>query len=262
MTGYSSYDSFLFFIVAGVFVIAVLAIVVLAVARVLAIAISAVARVLANPFYYPYFIEQFDVSRKRSADIQDYVDRFLSDRDNRRALRAHRQRIENWKATQEKYLETCLLQKRRRRQYLETLDDGRAYRFQAVRNQTRYRQHNYVKTSYAVSVYDDELAVNWEWLSERNKRLAAIGYEATLKEYHAKNQRRLVTQKLRQQIMERDNYTCQICGKYMPDEVGLHIDHIVPVAKGGKTVPSNLQVLCSKCNGSKGAKTRRRGLIQ
>ena len=41
----------------------------------------------------------------------------------------------------------------------------------------------------------------------------------------------------------------------MPDEVGLHIDHIVPIAKGGKTVKSNLQVLCSKCNGKKSSKT-------
>ena len=51
--------------------------------------------------------------------------------------------------------------------------------------------------------------------------------------------------------MIRDNYTCQICGKYMPDGVGLHIDHIIPVSKGGKSVESKLQVLCSKCNGSK-----------
>lgn len=54
--------------------------------------------------------------------------------------------------------------------------------------------------------------------------------------------------------MERDSYTCQICGKYMPGEVGLHIDHIFPIAKGGKSIPSNLRVLCSKCNGKKGAK--------
>ena len=84
--------------------------------------------------------------------------------------------------------------------------------------------------------------------------LARIGYEATLKEYHAKNQRRLMTPALRRQIKERDNFTCQICGKHMSDGVGLHIDHIVPVAKGEKTAPSNLRVLCSKYNGSKGTK--------
>ena len=54
--------------------------------------------------------------------------------------------------------------------------------------------------------------------------------------------------------MIRDDYTCQICVKYMPDEVGLQIDHIIPVSKGGKTIPSNLQTLCSKCNGKKANK--------
>lgn len=63
-----------------------------------------------------------------------------------------------------------------------------------------------------------------------------------------------MTKELRQQIMTRDRYTCQLCGKYMPDEIGLHIDHIVSISKGGKTVSSNLQVLCSKCNGSKSNK--------
>ena len=40
----------------------------------------------------------------------------------------------------------------------------------------------------------------------------------------------------------------------VPDEVGLHIDHIIPVSKGGKTIKSNLRVLCSKCNGKKSNK--------
>ena len=78
--------------------------------------------------------------------------------------------------------------------------------------------------------------------------LRDIGFQCTLNEYHSKNQRKLMTKELRKRIMIRDNYTCQMCGKYMPDEVGLHIDHIVPVSKGGKTIESNLQVLCSKCN--------------
>lgn len=33
-----------------------------------------------------------------------------------------------------------------------------------------------------------------------------------------------------------------------------HIDHIIPVSRGGHTNPSNLQLLCPTCNLSKGAK--------
>ena len=78
-----------------------------------------------------------------------------------------------------------------------------------------------------------------------------IGFSCTLRQYQEKDQRKLMTQRLRAEIMLRDNFTCQKCGKQMLDEVGLHIDHIIPVSKGGKTVASNLQVLCSKCNGRK-----------
>ena len=53
---------------------------------------------------------------------------------------------------------------------------------------------------------------------------------------------------MREKIKQRDNYTCQLCGKQMLDNVGMHIDHIIPKSKGGKTVESNLQVLCSVCN--------------
>lgn len=85
-------------------------------------------------------------------------------------------------------------------------------------------------------------------------KLEEIGFSTTLNRYHEKNQRRLMTPELRDEIARRDNYTCQSCGKYMPDGVGLQIDHIIPVKEGGKTIPSNLQVLCSKCNGRKGTK--------
>ncbi len=187
-------------------------------------------------------------------DIADYIDRFLCDDRNWHSVKRHEHEIMQWKHDMENYLQACRLRERRTRQYRAVLDDEGAFRFETVRDQTRYKQQNYVKTSYKVSVPDSEKAVSWPWLVNRHEHLEEIGFEATLKEYYSKSQRKLMTPKLRQQIKERDNYTCQICGKYMSDEVGLHIDHIVPVAKGGKTVPSNLQVLCSKCNSSKGAK--------
>ena len=72
----------------------------------------------------------------------------------------------------------------------------------------------------------------------------------------AKEQRALMTTKLRTHIKERDNYTCCKCGNSVHAEPNLllEIDHIIPVSKGGLTQEDNLQTLCWKCNRNKGAK--------
>lgn len=72
----------------------------------------------------------------------------------------------------------------------------------------------------------------------------------------AKEQRVLMTPKLRESIKERDHYTCCNCGNSTLTEPNLllEIDHIIPVSKGGLTEESNLQTLCWKCNRSKGNK--------
>lgn len=36
---------------------------------------------------------------------------------------------------------------------------------------------------------------------------------------------------------------------------GYHVDHMVPVSRGGSNDPGNLQLLCRSCNDSKGTKT-------
>lgn len=71
-----------------------------------------------------------------------------------------------------------------------------------------------------------------------------------------KEQRSLMTKKLREYIKERDNYTCKICGNSSHAEPNLllEIDHITPVSKGGYTKEDNLQTLCWKCNRAKSNK--------
>lgn len=75
--------------------------------------------------------------------------------------------------------------------------------------------------------------------------------------------RRYVTKAMKQQILERDDYTCQICGiskglldRLIPrlgDFLLLEIDHIIPVANGGSGGDeNNLQTLCWRCNRKKG----------
>lgn len=69
-------------------------------------------------------------------------------------------------------------------------------------------------------------------------------------------QRALMTSKLRCYILERDNYTCKLCGNSTKLEPNLllEIDHIIPISKGGMTELNNLQTLCWRCNRAKGAK--------
>jgi len=53
--------------------------------------------------------------------------------------------------------------------------------------------------------------------------------------------------KLRMQVLTRDGYRCCACGRTSAD-VELHVDHVVPVSKGGKDTLENLQTLCKDCN--------------
>lgn len=68
-------------------------------------------------------------------------------------------------------------------------------------------------------------------------------------------ERAKMTAGLRYDILKRDNFMCQYCGATSTTHgVTLHVDHIVPVAKYGKTEKSNLQTLCRDCNLGKGTK--------
>ena len=53
--------------------------------------------------------------------------------------------------------------------------------------------------------------------------------------------------KLRFEVFRRDSYSCQYCGRSAP-EYPLHVDHIIPWSKGGKTIIENLRAACSECN--------------
>lgn len=81
--------------------------------------------------------------------------------------------------------------------------------------------------------------------------------ERESKEY----QRKILTLSLRYDILKRDNFKCVICGRTpKKDGVTLHVDHIIPVSKGGKTEPENLRTLCSICNLGKSDKYDEDGL--
>ncbi|KAF7146457.1 hypothetical protein RHSIM_Rhsim04G0087000 [Rhododendron simsii] len=63
--------------------------------------------------------------------------------------------------------------------------------------------------------------------------------------------RRIKNTLSRKNIIFRDSFTCQYCSS--PEN--LTIDHVLPVARGGKWTWENLVTACSKCNSKKGQKT-------
>lgn len=48
------------------------------------------------------------------------------------------------------------------------------------------------------------------------------------------------------ELLIRQNFKCAYCSIDITDS--RHVDHIVPIAKGGMNIDSNVQLLCPKCN--------------
>ncbi len=72
----------------------------------------------------------------------------------------------------------------------------------------------------------------------------------------APEDRRHIPMHLRFKVLERDGFRCVACGDSpaLTRGVKLHIDHIEPWSKGGKSTIDNLRTLCAACNHGKGAR--------
>jgi len=63
-----------------------------------------------------------------------------------------------------------------------------------------------------------------------------------------------VGKRLRYEVLRRDNHTCRYCGRCAP-EVRLTVDHVLPVALGGRDEAENLVACCADCNSGKTSTT-------
>lgn len=208
-----------------------------------------------NPFSYPYMTFRCDITGQRNPNREDEIDKILCDPEKIREINDHQKYIRDWKAWCRRRIEKSPFKAHRRRQYEKKLPDkNETFRFEMYRNTRKYGYSDGHRYSYKRKQTEAVCVAGIGELKRRYRELRKNGFQDTLNGSEKKKQRKLMTPALRKQIAERDNYTCCICGKYMPDMKGLTIDHIIPVSKGGKTVPENLQVLCSSCNSKKSDK--------
>ena len=99
------------------------------------------------------------------------------------------------------------------------------------------RNHYSKQYSYCYTEIKDLFDQTMDLIAKRETR-----------QYIIKLERAKMTDSLRYSILKRDNFSCQICGSNAQDGVKLHVDHIIPVSKGGETIESNLRTLCDRCN--------------
>ena len=94
-----------------------------------------------------------------------------------------------------------------------------------------------LKTPVVVS---DALQISDEPLLEQTKRTSEDTREIPLG--------------LRFRILHRDRFKCVLCGDHpaRSADCRLHVDHLLPWSKGGKTREDNLRTLCSVCNVGRG----------
>jgi hypothetical protein len=77
----------------------------------------------------------------------------------------------------------------------------------------------------------------------------------------ATHTRKPIGKSKRYDVLKRDNFTCQYCGRSAPEAV-LEIDHKNPVSNGGSNNQDNLVTSCYDCNRGKSAKVDEKALVR
>jgi len=92
------------------------------------------------------------------------------------------------------------------------------------------------------------------WTRDREKILVGLDVLIGASEHRVRWGRPTVSSARRVAILARDGEVCTYCSRA---EGPFHIDHIIPVSRGGSNRDDNLCVACAPCNLSKSAKLGR-----
>jgi len=165
-----------------------------------------------------------EISTKRKIHYQSHRQEILD-----QSKRSHEKHKDNVIAYQKEYRkthkeETIAYMKPYRRKY-----------YQDNKNEINARHRAYAKTTNG----------------KKAMRKGGAKYRAL--KFNAKNEDFCLNE-----ILERDDYICQLCGKKTrPDfknpshPLYPNVDHIVPLSKGGEHTRKNTQCLCYRCNTQK-----------
>jgi HNH endonuclease len=97
----------------------------------------------------------------------------------------------------------------------------------------------------APTLYDVPAPMSWE--VDANTRQPTVA--PTPSDVPKRHVRKGLTQAVKNQVWRRDEGRCVECGS----QERLEFDHIIPVSKDGSNTARNVQLLCERCNRTKGS---------
>ena len=140
---------------------------------------------------------------------------------------------------------------RRRREYVKNNKE------KVKRIREKYYQNNREQILARGKIYTQE---NKDKISARNKAYYELHKEDFLFRARERKQKiretkdGTITKDTLNAMYETQNHRCAYCDNNL-DELGKHLDHIMPLAQGGVHTISNVHWVCPKCNLSKNDKT-------
>lgn len=104
------------------------------------------------------------------------------------------------------------------------------------------------------TLWDEDIESLFNILRKRLEYLVGDGIYVPRGGKHAvfvPGERVPIPKSLRYEIMVRDDFACQLCGRKQVNGTELEVDHKLPVSKGGTNETCNLWTLCDACNSGK-----------
>ena len=126
---------------------------------------------------------------------------------------------------------------------------AREYTIKAVENVNWIIKIEYISPA-GRTFEKSTITVDLKMMSDFLRSEAAKNYKVDEK----RAERSKMNSSLRYDVLRRDGFKCQLCGRSAGDGIQLEVDHIKPISKGGKTERSNLRTLCRDCNRGKSDK--------
>lgn len=83
-----------------------------------------------------------------------------------------------------------------------------------------------------------------------DEKVKTFNYKKRQKKIERGTYRNGVSQELRKSILERDNFTCNLCRIENTNPGKMQVHHIVPVSDGGLDDGNNLITVCKSCHTS------------